>query len=334
MSGKITMTAIARRLGLGQATVSHVLNGRGEELGISPATQQRIRQAVKELGYRPNALARAMRSGRLGQVALLASPCGADGQGDLAYPLAAALAKARLSLVLAVANDNDAPTEGPRAWREGLADALVVDVRCEDGQRLAGHVRSASVPCVWVGLDESSDCVSFDELPALTQAIAALRNRGHKRIALVDHTASPSPLRQKAYEEAMSLAQLSPRTIRPEAHATRSDLLADAQGWLFRPGRPSAVIVAGDVGIVQVAALSMGLTIPGDLAIVSIDTGVPGRLGPDLATLVQAPADLADAAAEMVRAKLKSPQTPCPSQRLPVRFLPGPHLRTPGPTAS
>jgi DNA-binding LacI/PurR family transcriptional regulator len=52
---------IARVAGLSITTVSHALNGKGE---VSAETRQRVVQVADELGYRPNAMARALSSGR------------------------------------------------------------------------------------------------------------------------------------------------------------------------------------------------------------------------------------------------------------------------------
>ena len=53
---------IAQRLGLSAGTVSIVLNGRGDAMRISKATQQRVREAAKEMDYQPNIYARRLRT--------------------------------------------------------------------------------------------------------------------------------------------------------------------------------------------------------------------------------------------------------------------------------
>lgn len=52
---------IARKAQVSQGTVSFVLNGRAEEMRISPATCERVLEAAKSLGYRPNTTARRLR---------------------------------------------------------------------------------------------------------------------------------------------------------------------------------------------------------------------------------------------------------------------------------
>ncbi|MBC2595147.1 LacI family DNA-binding transcriptional regulator [Ruficoccus amylovorans] len=62
-----TAAALARHLGLSRWTVSRVLNGHP---GVLPATVERVQQAMEELGYQPNALARGLRGGKTGTIGI------------------------------------------------------------------------------------------------------------------------------------------------------------------------------------------------------------------------------------------------------------------------
>ena len=64
----ITLQDVARKAGVSAKTVSRVINNQGE---ISEATRQRILTIIDELGYRPNALARSLVSGKSSTVALI-----------------------------------------------------------------------------------------------------------------------------------------------------------------------------------------------------------------------------------------------------------------------
>lgn len=61
-SGTIQIKEIAEHLGVSPGTVSIVLNGRGDAMRISKATQQRVKDAAKEMNYQPNIYARRLRS--------------------------------------------------------------------------------------------------------------------------------------------------------------------------------------------------------------------------------------------------------------------------------
>ncbi len=65
--GTIQIKEIAERLGVSPGTVSLVLNGRGDELRISKATQQSVKKVAKELNYQPNIYARRLRTVRAGE---------------------------------------------------------------------------------------------------------------------------------------------------------------------------------------------------------------------------------------------------------------------------
>ena len=67
-----TQVDVARLAGVSRATVSYVLNGHTEgRVPISDQTQQRVLNAIEELGYEPDARAQALRSGSTSTVALI-----------------------------------------------------------------------------------------------------------------------------------------------------------------------------------------------------------------------------------------------------------------------
>src|SRR5579864_6773753 len=66
-----TLRDVAQRSGVSTAAASYVLSGRRSRLNISPETQERIRRAAQELGYRPSAVARALVTKRTDTLALV-----------------------------------------------------------------------------------------------------------------------------------------------------------------------------------------------------------------------------------------------------------------------
>src|ERR687895_2300496 len=67
---RVTSVDVARHAGVSQSTVSLVFSGKGSGR-VSEATQERVRRAARELGYRPNLAAQALRLGTSRAVALL-----------------------------------------------------------------------------------------------------------------------------------------------------------------------------------------------------------------------------------------------------------------------
>lgn len=62
--GVVTLAEVARQAGVSTCTVSRVLSGAPEGVPIRPQTRERVMRAAKELGYAPNAAARALAAGR------------------------------------------------------------------------------------------------------------------------------------------------------------------------------------------------------------------------------------------------------------------------------
>src|SRR5579863_8762878 len=106
-----TIASIAAHMGLSRATVTHVLNGHGTEQRIRPQTQQRVLEVARELGYRPNASARAMRAGRFGSVALIQSQLGEYLPSELLYGLTTAMVARDVRLMLTHVPNVDASGE-------------------------------------------------------------------------------------------------------------------------------------------------------------------------------------------------------------------------------
>ena len=68
---------IARRAGVSRSTVSYALSGKRP---LSEATRRRIHEVIDELGYRPNAHARALKEGRTRTIGLVIPPAGSSAQ--------------------------------------------------------------------------------------------------------------------------------------------------------------------------------------------------------------------------------------------------------------
>ena len=86
MAGKkISLSDIAKSLGVSKTLVSMVLNNHGDEKGISKATQKRVWEKIKEFNYKPNMMARGLRLGKSNTIGLIVS--------DISNPFYAKIAR-------------------------------------------------------------------------------------------------------------------------------------------------------------------------------------------------------------------------------------------------
>ena len=87
--GKPTISDLARAAGVSVTTVSHAFSGRRH---VDPETAKRIRALAEQMGYHPSPMARALRSGRTGVIALASS-----------MPFAVAAGPSRLGFLMEIA---------------------------------------------------------------------------------------------------------------------------------------------------------------------------------------------------------------------------------------
>ncbi len=65
-----TRTDVAKRANVSTATVSHVVNGKES---VGPEIRERVLRAIRELGYRPNHIARSLKTKKTGELALFST---------------------------------------------------------------------------------------------------------------------------------------------------------------------------------------------------------------------------------------------------------------------
>jgi DNA-binding LacI/PurR family transcriptional regulator len=185
----VTIVDVAKAAGVAPSTVSYVISGKRR---ISPSTRRRVEQCIRELGYHPNAGARALASSRTNVLAL-AVPLRADlNLSVIMQFVSSVVAAARAhDLDLLLLTKDDGPAELRRVASSSIADALIVmDVESVDGR--VPMLSALDRPAVLIGLPEQHgglSCVDLDFTAAGATCVHHLADLGHRDIALV----GPSP---------------------------------------------------------------------------------------------------------------------------------------------
>lgn len=178
-----TMADVARHVGVSREVVSAVLhNGKFKGIGFSEETAGRVRSAIKELGYRPNGAARAMRRRESRHVGVLMSGAYTS---PYEFPVIIGITEvfqsAGYSLSILDASGMDASkADETLAFKEQILDGMFV---MHVSQRLE-DLASASAPR-HLHLDsnvrEPHNCIYRDEREAGRLAVEGLAGMGHKR---------------------------------------------------------------------------------------------------------------------------------------------------------
>jgi DNA-binding LacI/PurR family transcriptional regulator len=117
---RTTLKDVADRVGVSAKTVSNVVNGTG---WVTDELRERVRAALVELGYRPNAAARQLRSGRSGMIALAIPELSQPYFAELAAELVRAAQERSITVLV---NQTDGRADAERRISDGI-DAPVMD---------------------------------------------------------------------------------------------------------------------------------------------------------------------------------------------------------------
>jgi LacI family transcriptional regulator len=281
-----TLQDIAQETGLSAATVSYALRG----LHGTPQTQARVRKAAERLGYQVDPIARALASGRTGNVGVLCGSLTDPWQQSVAAALGRALlGSGRNALTLDAGNDPEREAELARRLVDQRVDAVIVlpvDPLAEHWTEVA-----ARVPVVAVGdaLPRAATAgeVVFDNVTGVTDGLRLLARHGHARVAVLTPTdrATPDrPAEQVVHRVAADL-ELTARL-----HTAPHDLegaAAVARELLAAGDAPTAFLCLADAIAfgVYAAAGELGLVVPGDLSVIGYDDQPVSRLlSPPLST--------------------------------------------------
>lgn len=337
-SGPPTIATIAAHMGLSRATVTHVLNGRGTEQRIRPETQQRVLEVARELGYRPNISARAVRAGRFGNVALIQSQLGEYLPPELLYGLTTAMAAHNVHLVLTHVPNVDVSGDEyvANTMRELSADGVFVNRHGFAPAPFLDRIQELRIPAIFLNSKQEFDAVYPDDLRGGALAAEYLLGLGHERIAYVETEPRPLPHyseydRRAGYEHTMTEAGQTPWLHPlPIGWRTYEDPGTDARvesaiRLLERPDRPTAVVayeLAESLAVVR-AALTLGLRIPADLSLIQFHNCTDDRYFLPIHTINNRMCEVGGTAVALLMEKIKTPDKPLPSKIVPEVLLEG-----------
>lgn len=309
---------VAERAQVSVDTVWQILGGRGGR--YSAQTRQRVEQAATAIGYRRNAGAVAISTGRFGCLAMITSTTSHRSVWDpeLFAGLEHRLGRAGHHLTLACLGDDELRGEGSLAklLRERMADGLILnyvyEIPAELEQAIAGHGLSA----VWVNRRLPSACAHPDDVGAGRLATEALLALGHRRIAYLSSHPTPhysDADRAAGYSAAMKAAGLPPRLVQSQDPPDRRD------AWMRRlraeftgPARPTAFVAYGSFAAnpVLLVARDLKLSVPGDLSLVTFGPCAASESGIDLSTWIVPVRAMGEAVADLALTAIAGRSTP------------------------
>jgi DNA-binding LacI/PurR family transcriptional regulator len=268
---RAVMHDVARLAGVSHQTVSRVINQAGN---VREATRERVLEAMAQLDYRPNALARGLAGRRSRTIGVLCSDTRLYGPGSTLHAIERCARSEGYSITIANVDElgHGAIRRAVASLADRAVDGLVV-IAPHDSAAFA--VREAPIGLPMVAVEASIDAtvatVSVDQICGARLATNHLVSRGYRSIW---HLAGPTDWpeakeRVEGWREALGEAGL------PAAGLLRGDW-SPASGLELAPkliGNADAVFVANDqmaLGVLRALARA-GVDVPGDMGVVGFD---------------------------------------------------------------
>lgn len=296
----VTRADVARRAGVSPALVSYVINGGPRP--VSEQARRRIEAAIEALGYRPNAIASALRGGMTRTIGLLIPSPANPFFAEMAEAFVVELSRRGNTLSIGITDDNpDREALYVRSFIDRRVDGLVT--ASSRVARTVERTATDTLPMVVVDrveerLTERLSSVHMDNPRMAMLAVEHLQAHGHTRIGCI---AGPWPLVVSDDRVAGWRAQQQQvGADAGDAWVEHAEFTAaggrDAAYAMLGPRarrgrqRPTALLVTSDVQAIGVltACAELGLRVPDDVAIVAVDGTAAARYTqPPLTTIRQ-----------------------------------------------
>lgn len=288
----VTLHDVARLAGVSTGTVSNVIN-RSDK--VAPDTARRVREAIRELNYIPNTLARSLKTSRSQVVGIIVEDMSCFSSGDIIDGICEAFEEPGYTVNLCNLRVNARAGRSHSYQEMGKSDAfrksihsslnllltsrvcglIYIGVHTRD---LSGILPELDIPVVYTySYTENNDyCVNYDDYQGACIAMNHLIEMGHEKIAVLcgPIDSVPSHKRMMGYQTSLMKHHL---TFHPEYVRTGSWFYEDGYrlcGELLRlADPPTAIFSMNDkmaYGAIH-AALDAGLRVPEDLSVHGFD---------------------------------------------------------------
>lgn len=232
MTSRVSLADVAREAGVHTSTASRALNPETQSV-VNDATVTRVREAARRLGYRPNTVARGLRTQKTLTIGIVVP----DLENPLFPPLVRGaeqtLGGAGYSLLVGNTDNEQAHTEAViAALIDRRVDGLILATAELDNAPEA-WIRDAGTPVVLVNRASSDDSIPAivgDDHVGIGLAVDHLVALGHRRIG---HVAGPLRLSTGAGREAAFRAHMARQGLDPGA-------VAAAEWFQIEPGEAAA----------------------------------------------------------------------------------------------
>lgn len=272
----MNITDVAKRAGVSISTVSRVLNNTGYP--VKPETRQRVLEAVNELGFRPNDLARGLLLKKSRTIGLIIPDVSNPYYPELSLGVEATASGHGYSVIFCnTSRQADKLEHYVDVLLQKRADGIIIAGGGTDFAPVSQALSDFDIEVTVIGRHNLPfPSVQIDNVRAAYEVTSHLANLGHERIAFIS-----GPLNRTSVHDRLEgyRASLEERGIERDDRLLREGQFEAESGYsaglsLLEGGyRPTAIFAANDrmaIGAMAAAA-DLGMSVPGDLSVVGFD---------------------------------------------------------------
>ena len=278
MNKKISIVDIANALNISKTTVSFILNGRAQEKRISEELVKRVLKLVKEVGYKPNSLAKSLRTGKSNIIGLMVE--------DISNPFFANIArliedrayeKGYRIIYCSTDNDTGKTQDLITMFRDRHVDGYIMAPPKNIEEDVKDLIKSG-LPVVMFDRylpDIDTDYVVVDNQFSTYNATRHLIEQGYTKIAYITFSSEQTQMvdRMNGYKNALKDFKLKPNIKEIDFNRNEELIKEPLSAYLKKNTGLDAILFGTDhIGTCGLKVIhQLGLKVPHDLAIVSFD---------------------------------------------------------------
>lgn len=313
---KVTISDVARLAGVSTATVSHTINNTRY---VSGDTKEKVYQAIRQLGYTPDASARSFRTGKKKTIGFIVPDISNKFFGTIIESAENYLSAQGYHLIIANTKENmDREETNLRLLTAGLVDGLLIASTMDDFSRLDALI-PAGFPVVLV--DRTFDAkkyssVSVSNFQPIYRSVCRLAARGKRRVGIIGGLPRLSTTKERiaAYRAAAADCGLAQDDALIRYGDSMEDSAPPCLDQLLEQNCDAIVVCQGLMASVTIAYLrGKGIQPRRDLEVVSFvdyDTHAYEFYYDQVDRIIQPVEELGRTAGEQILLRVETPDAP------------------------
>lgn len=208
MKKKVSLSDVAQHVGVSTALVSYVLNDKAEEKRVGRDIAERIRIAANELNYRPNHIAKSLKTNKTHTIGLVVADINYRFTTGITYAIEAEAQKNNYTVILGSSHEDHAKFEELiSVFINRQVDGLIL-IAVEGSEQQIRYLIKSEIPFVLVDRyfpDIKTNHILLNNHKAAYQCADYLAKKGYKRIGFINYKTSLFHLqeRNRGYKDAL-----------------------------------------------------------------------------------------------------------------------------------